>query len=121
MSPNYSIGRLQCASFPDETSTKPDAGRALIASASQFVFVDRERAVIAQATKFLPPFLVDGNLIATFVKLQYVRADALKGRWQARHPGVGRDESYQKADTDQEGATDHLDPVCNSRRRDQRR
>src|SRR5260370_15775736 len=58
----------------------------LIASPSQFIFVGCERAIIAQASKFLPPFLVDGDLIAILVKLQYIRADALRRRCDARHP-----------------------------------
>jgi hypothetical protein len=50
--------------------------------------VERDRAVIVQATKFLLPFLVDGELVAIFVKLE-LRADALKRRWLARHTGEG--------------------------------
>jgi hypothetical protein len=63
-----------------------------------------------QAIKFLLPFLVVGDLLATFVKLQHIQAYALKRRWMARHPGVGCDETHQKAQADQEGVCDHLDP-----------
>src|SRR5262249_42760442 len=81
-----------------------------LASAIQFRFVERDRAVIVQATKFLLPFLVVGDLVATLVKLQHIRADALKRRWAARHPGIGCDETHQKADADQEGACDRSKP-----------
>jgi hypothetical protein len=40
------------------------------------------------------------------VKLQHIRADALKRGWAARHPGIGCDGTHQKADADQEGACD---------------
>jgi hypothetical protein len=77
-----------------------------VSDASQFGFVERDRAVIVQATKFLLPFLVVGDLVATPVKLQHIRADALKRGWAARHRGIGCDETHQKADADQEGACD---------------
>lgn len=82
----------------------------LASDASQFRFVERDRAVIVQATKFLLPFLVVGDLVATPVKLQHIRADALKRGWAARHPGIGCDETHQKADADQEGACDRSKP-----------
>jgi hypothetical protein len=34
----------------------------------------------------------------------------LKRRWAARHPGIGCDETHQKADADQEGACDRSKP-----------
>jgi hypothetical protein len=92
-----------------------------LACASQFVFVERDRAVIVQATKFLAPFLIDDDLVATFVKVEHVRADALERYWLARHPGVGCDETRQKADADYESTSEHLDPVCDLRIRDSHR
>jgi hypothetical protein len=44
---------------------------------------ERDRTVIVQAIKFLLPFLVVSDVVATFVKLQHVGADALKRRWTA--------------------------------------
>jgi hypothetical protein len=95
------IRRRGAARSPTSNRAPQDPwGRTLLAIASQFVFVERDRAVIVQATKFLAPFLVDGDLVATFVKLEHVRADALKRHWLPRHPGVGCDETRQKADAD---------------------
>jgi hypothetical protein len=76
----------------------------------EVVFVERDRAVIVQVIKFLLPFLV-GDLVANFVNLQHVRADALKRRWMMRHPSIGCNETHQKTQADQEGACDHPDPT----------
>src|SRR4051794_8134456 len=66
---------------------------------ARIVPAERGRAVVLQAPKFLLPFLVVSDL-ATFVKLQHVRADALKQHrivmLMARHPAVGCDETRQK-------------------------
>ena len=80
--------------------------------------MEGDRAVIVQATKFLLPFLVVGDLVATLVKLQHIRSDALKRRWAARHPGIGCDETHQKADADLEGACDRSKPDFGNGRRD---
>ena len=53
------------------------AGRALRSTRAVFG-AEHDCAVITQATKLLLPFLVVGNLAATFVKLQHTRADASK-------------------------------------------